>query len=554
MKRFVLFLLLLLWLIHQAQARTENDSILQALDYELNRKAIYTNKKEEHIREIKQLLNAPNLTPNQQYTLNRQIYLEYRAYQTDSALFYLKNNLVIAQNLHDDFCYYETQLDLSYLYWQCGHFFEAVQNLANLDRNRFNILPDELLRTYYQTYKVLYRYYANAQADKQNDYYAFSNLYRDSLLQIAPVESDQYKVLTAEKLTDENRTQEAAALLLDLMDQSTTTDHEKAMFSNLLAGIYQKEGNAEMQKKYYAISAIFDIQNAVKENSSMQALALILFQEGNIDLAYKYIQSSIHDANFCNARFRTYEISRIFPIIDGAYQAKAAKQKNELRLYVLLVSILLVFLGAAVIFVYRQMRKIAKIRGELYDTNLKLNDLNTDLKNSNIRLHELNDELMMLNRQLSETNLVKEIYLGKFVDLCSNYIEKLDNYRRNLRRIATSGKMDELHAVLKSTKYIESELNEFYSNFDQTFLRIYPTFIENFNALFPDDYKQKPKSGELLNTVLRIYALIRLGIKSSSKIALFLRRSETTVYSYRSRLKSNSLFKCFLEEEVIKIG
>ena len=546
--------LLLIWglcTMIPSYARLENDSILHVLEYELNRKAIYVEKKEEQIRNMKQLLNVPNLTLNQQYTLNRQIYMEYRAYQTDSALCYLQKNLLIANTLTNAIYLHETQLDLSYMYWQSGKFFEAIQNLESLDRRRFNDLPEELLRSYYETYKLLYRYYSNAQTDEDNVYYGYSYLYRDSLLQITPTDIKQYHVLTAEKLADENKTQQAVQILLDLLAESVNEDHERAIFANLIAGIYQKEGNMELQKKYYAISAICDIKNAITENTSMQSLALILFQEGNIDLAYKYIQSSIDDAIFCNARFRTYEISKIFPIIDAAYQAKSMKQKRELQLYLLLVSILLVLLIATVILVYRQMQKTAKIRGELVDANLKLKELNTDLQDSNIRLHELNNELISMNRELSETNVIKEIYLGKFIDLCSIYIEKIDNYRRSLNRIIKSGKIEELRTVLKSTNYVESELADFYKNFDQTFLRIYPTFIEEFNALFPKGGLQKLKFGELLNTELRIYALIRLGINQSAKIALFLRLSTPTVSSYRSKLKHISLN---LEENVMKIG
>jgi hypothetical protein len=524
------------------------------LEHELNRKETYTRKKEQQIREIKQMLKLPGLMPGQRYAINRQIYLEYKAYQTDSALRYLQNNLPVAKRLRNETYIYETLLDLSYLYWQSGRFFESIRNLESLDRSCFDQLPAELLRNYYEAYKQLYRYYANSQIDRQNEYYALSNLYRDSLLQIVPPDSKQQKVLLAEKLTDENRTQEAAEILLGLLAQSTAEDHERAIFANILANIYKQEGNGERQKKYYAVSAICDIKNAVKENTSMHALALILYQEGNIDRAYRYIQSSIDDAAFCNARFRSYEITKIFPIIDSAYQKKAQNQKRELKLYLLLVSFLLVFLIAAVIHVYRQMRRIAKIRKELYHTNLRLQELNTDLQNSNSQLHDLNNKLMYVNRKLSETNLVKETYLGKFIDLCSNYIEKLDNYRRNLNRIAGAGKVQELYAALKSTRYIDNELSGFYANFDETFLRLYPTFIEDFNTLFPETEKQNVKSGELLNTELRIYALIRLGIHDNTQIALFLRCSITTIYTYRSRIRNKSFFKDSLEEQILKIG
>jgi len=317
------------------------------------------------------------------------------------------------------------------------------------------------------------------------------------------------------------------------LESIKSENHDKAIVANILANSYKKEGNVDMQKKYFAISAIADIKNAVKENTSMMALALLLYDEGNIDGAYKCIKSSMDDADFCNAYFRAYELSKIFPIIDSAYQEKTTKQKAELQKYLLLVSVLSVFLVIAMIYVYRQMKRIARIRKEL---------------------HNRNGQLSIINQKLTETNKVKEAYLGKFIDLCSNYIEKLDNYRRSLNRIANSGKMDELLKSLKSTQFIENELSDFYTNFDETFLRIYPTFITDFNALFPAREKQIPKQGEMLNTELRIFALIRLGIHDSAQIAVFLRYSITTIYTYRSKLKNKSLYPENFEERIMRIG
>ncbi|MCL1938104.1 MAG: DUF6377 domain-containing protein [Candidatus Azobacteroides sp.] len=511
-------------------------------------------EREQLISDIKKMFQVSDLSEKQAYILNSQLYEAYNSYQSDSAVCYLEKNLLIAQKLNNTEYLYQTKMNLSFLYWLKGKFLESLSIVGSLDRNQFNSLPQDLLITYYEAYKRFYYYYADSQGDAIMDYYQKSSCYRDSLLSILPVDSTYYKVLLAEKLTDENQIAEAKQILLDLLDHSSEETHERAIIANILANTYKKEGNREMQKKYYAISSISDIKNAVKENASMQALALLLYEEQDIDNAYKCIQSSMDDAIFCNARFRTFEITKIFPIIDSAYQEKAAKQKNELKLYLLLVSILSLFLVIAILFVSRQMKRIAKIRQELFDTNAKLNELNTDLKNSNTQLHHLNDELTDVNRKLSETNLVKETYLVKFIDLCSSYIEKLDNYRRNLNKIASSGKLDELFAALKSSKFIEEELLGFYTNFDETFLRVYPSFIEAFNALFPEEERPTLKQGELLNTELRIYALIRLGINDSSKIAVFLRCSITTVYTYRSKLKNKSLFKESFEEQVMKIG
>ena len=552
--KFIFFIIEFLFFANNLYSETEKDSICNELYTILERKAIISEEKEKRIQDIKRMLNITYLSDIQHYAINQQLYNEFYTFQTDSAIKYLNLNLQIANKLNNIIYTYETSLNLAYMRWQTGSFFEAIHIIENLDRSQFDKLPKSMLINYLEAYKRLYRYYAEYQSDTNNEYFTKSNIYRDSLLSILDPDSKAHQIMTAEKLTDLGNTAEAKKTLISLLSQSQAEDHDRAILSNILANIYRKEGDIALQKKYYAISAICDIKNAVKENTSMQALALILFQEGDIDNAYKCVKSSMEDAIFCNSRFRAYEITRIFPIINSAYQDKVVNQQVKFKIYLLLVSLLSVILVITIIYVYRQIKRIARIQRELYRTNIKLRRLNEELQASNEKLHSLNNDLENVNRKLSETNLVKEAYLGKFIDLCSDYIEKLDSYRRNLNRIAGSGKLQELYKALKSTSHIEQELSDFHTNFDETFLRIYPTFIENFNALFPDGKKQVVKAGELLNTELRIYALIRLGINSSSKIAVFLRYSVTTVYTYRCKLKNKSLHKESLEEEVMKIG
>ena len=545
MKRSFILISLFLFTAHSLWSKTEMDSIFQVLFQTMHDKKVYMIEKEHRINEIKLLLKTPDLSDYQLYSIYDQLQGEYNTYQIDSAVQYGEQNLIIAGRLKNTEYIYDTKLNLSFSYWLAGRFLEALNLLNKLDRKLFDSLPEKLLINYYESHKRLYQYYASG--DKRSSYYALSILYRDSLLNIVPENSQSYRVLSSEKLADENDTKGAERLLLEALKFSTSEDRERAMFYNLLAMIYKQEGNREQEKKYYTLSAICDIKNAIKENASMMALSLLLYEEGDINNSYLCMKFSFEDAVFCNARFRTFEISNIFPIIDSDYQENTTRQKSELQRYLVLVSLLSLFLIAAVVYVYLQMKRIARIRKELYRTNIRLNELNRDLKISN-------DSLLGLNQKLEETNHVKEAYLGKFIDLCSTYIEKLDNYRRSLNKTANNGKMEELLKSLKSSQFIEDELAGFYTNFDETFLRVYPTFIPDFNALFPEGEKQAVKQGELLNTELRVYALIRLGINDSAKIAAFLRYSITTVYTYRSKLKNKSLFPENLEEQVMKIG
>ncbi len=552
----LIFPMILLCLSNLAFSETKQEEILYNLYKLIDNKETYVFQKEKKIAEIKKMLEVPEITQEQLYNINKQLHNEYKVFISDSATSYVKKNLNIATFLNNDIWIHESKIALSFLYSLSGKYFEALEILNEIDSQHLKQLPPWLHIEYYGAYKELYRYYSSLVQSNNNydKYYFKSTLYRDSLLSIVNPETQFHKILCAEKYIDENDTEKAKKLLLDVFENTHTEDREKAILANVLANIFRKEGNTELEIQFYAISSICDIKNAIKENASMQSLASVLYRTGDIDHAYKCIKSSLDDAMFCNAYLRTFEVSNIFPIIDAAYQEKVSKQQNILKVTLLLVSILSLLLIIAVLYVYKQMKRVARIRKELYRTNIKLNELNESLQISNEQLHQTNDKLTHVNLELSETNLVKETYLGKFIDLCSNYIDKLDNYRRQLNKIAASGKIEALYTALKSSQFIDDELSNFYHNFDETFLHIYPSFIKEFNELFPDGEKQTPKQDELLTPELRIYALVRLGIQDSIKIASFLRYSITTVYTYRSKLRSKSLYKEDFEERVKKIG
>ena len=177
-----------------------------------------------------------------------------------------------------------------------------------------------------------------------------------------------------------------------------------------------------------------------------------------------------------------------------------------------------------------------------------MQELNEELGQSNLKLKEA-------NHSIAENSYLKEEYIGRYMDQCSVYLEKMDNYRRSLGKIASSGNVEELYKHIKSTKFIEDELKDFYSNFDDTFLQLFPTFVDEFNALLAENEQIRPKSGERMNTELRIFALIRLGITDSVKIAQFLRYSVTTIYNYRTKVRNKAVGnRDELEKSIMQIG
>lgn len=547
----ILSLIILLFCISDVFPKISQDTILISLYKLVEHKELYMTEKEEEISEIKKMLKTPNITPEQRYDINLKLYNEYKTYISDSAIYYARENTTIAKRLNNPVWSYESELDLVSLYIVAGMYIEAIDILKSINNKN---LPDWLLIKYYDCYKQLYNYYSNNNLYTRI-YVEKSKLYRDSLLNVLDKKSNHYKIVYAEKLYDENKLTEARQILQDILNQTESDTHEKAVLAYALANIYKKEGSIGLQKHYYAISAICDIKNAIKENASMQALASVLYETGEVERAYHCIKSSMEDAMFCNARLRTYEVSQIFPIIDSAYQENVNKQKLELQLFLILVSILSIFLIIAIIYVYRQMKRVARIRKELYHTNVKLNELNTDLQSTINQLNDVNKELSDVNNELSEANQIKEAYIGHFLDLCSTYINKLEKYQNTLNKKAVEKKLDELYKILKSREMIDNELKELYENFDNIFLHLYPNFVEEFNSLLVRDGQFILKPNELLNVELRIFALIRLGITDSSKIASFLHYSANTIYSYRTRVRNKAAVpREEFESMVMKIG
>jgi hypothetical protein len=351
--------------------------------------------------------------------------------------------------------------------------------------------------------------------------------------------SFQYRVEYAAKLTFENHNLNTEATLLNLLDEADNTP-ERGYIAWLLGYMYQQAGCKEQCREYYMISGIADLEYCIRDNASMQSLALIYFEQGDIASAYRFIHYAIEDALLCNVRYRMSEASTYYPIINATYQEQERKQLARLYTSLVIISLLLIILAVSLVVFYRQNHKLSRMRRELSETNRKLN--------------ELNQQLTLTNSNLQESNLVKEEYIAHFFDVCSAYVDKLETYRRILNKHAKHERIDEMLKIL-DFNIIEQELDELYRKFDAIFLNLYPAFVEDFNAIRPDSDKIILKHGELMNTELRIFALIRLGINDSVKIASFLRYSLSAIYNYRVKArKCCHVDKKAFEELLMKMG
>ena len=517
-------------------AQNETRSLSNELDRMLERKEEFEMEKENRIARLREWLNVPGISPEQEYEINAGLCEEFSKYRSDSAIRYVKRNLSLAQRMNDRPKYLASELQLARLYSFLGRSVEANRLLRSI---RAEELPSDLLPVYYRAWSNYYQHYASLS--NQSGYLQEREAYRDSLLMTADPESFRYKLSRSYVLMQDGRLDEAQALLARLLDEVEKDSPDYAEAAYAMGRLFMYRDDRGREKKYYILSAIADLKNATKENASFQTLAITYYNDGDLTRAYRYTQAAIEDALSSNIQFRTAWMSEFYSIISAAHQAREAKVKFRLQHYLMLISVLSLVLIFLFLYVAKQMRRLYRVKEELSQAN--------DL------LRRLNDELNEKNAQLLGANEVKEQYIARFFDFCSTYIDKMEDYRRSLKKLFQDRRFDDLNKRLKSTSMFENELDELYKNFDAIFLSLYPTLVEDFNALLLEEERIVPKSGDLLNKELRIYALLRLGITDSMKIASFLRCSLSTVYSYRTKVRNKAAVpKEEFEKEVMEIG
>lgn len=546
-----LFSFFLVWILSNYCWATTPKQPIDSLIRMISEKEKYDTSKEETIAQTKSLLHSLQMSDELRYQVNQKLCQEYQVYVADSAIHYALENREIAQRLDNQQFITDTDLNLASYYIITGMYHDAVGLLRKY--HSADLLPEQRIK-YFTCYKSFYDNYKNTTAFTQK-YSLMAEAYRDSLLESLPKSSAMHQLYHAERMMEEDNVVQAKQQLQQLLQSESLTIRERAMASFVLAHAHQLAGDKSAAMRYYALSAMHDIEGNIKENTATRALASCLYEERQIERAYICIRSSMEDAAFCNARLRTHEVSSVLPIIDVAYRDKINAEKRQLKILLILAVVLAFCLVGALLNINLHMRKNASIRRQLRESNDKLEGLNESLIDTVKQLNAANDALSGVNTDLSEANRIKEFYIAQFLDLCSNYIIKLEKYQNTLNKKAAARQLDELYKILKSKDMINEEVKELYRTFDHVFLHLYPNFISDFNDLLLPEERFILKDEEELNIELRIFALIRLGITDSSRIAQFLHYSPNTIYTYRTRVRNKSAVpRDTFEEEVMKLG
>ncbi|MCI1639816.1 MAG: DUF6377 domain-containing protein [Bacteroidales bacterium] len=504
-------LFLLFFVIVLSGCRQKPDPVIIKLDETLKLKNTYESYFKDRMTVLKRVLSDQK-DPDQIYKLNKRLAEEYMSYSMDSTTKYLFANETIARKAGDLYKKAETDLCLAEEYAMSGYHIEASEILH---RYSTITIPPSLKKHYFEDWHALsgelMAYASNGSI--YNEKLSDRDMYRDSLLAMTDSLSFDWLNLKREAAESSNDINTARGYAKEMINISTGNSHDYAKACYFYSLYFTGRDQSGKRLEWLARSAIADVLCATKDYAALNDIAKVLFENGDIDRAFRYAADNcMQDALFFNGKLRPWQISQFFPRIEKAYELKSRKQDNVMHAFFFILTLMLVLLAFMFANIYNRKKVLER-------TNLKLKALNS---------------------QFQEANKVKQEYIALFLGILSENINTTRQYKNHVLKYLRRGNDKYLVDEIEALPSIDDDIRRFYEMFDKTFINLYPNFVEKFNGLLADGESVAPKNGEILTPELRIFALIKLGITDSSKIASLLHYSANTIYNYRAKIKNRS--------------
>lgn len=527
--KYTFLLAFFLLRLDHTYAQDKTAAALKELDQAITDAGQFDIQKYNRINAIRQAMG----TSANPYEFNLRMYGEYKIFRFDTAFLYAKKMEEMALQLNDAFKIAQAKIKLSFVLLSAGMYGETNEALKSIS---INGQPDSLRAEYYL---LKGRYYYDV-ADYNNDNYYYptyfkqADEYLDSALALFPQQSFEYIYYTGLKQMKAGNLDNAFVNFKTLVNRPALSDHEMALAASTLSYIYFRKNEIDTAIQYQAKAAISDIRSSTKETFAVLNLSQLLFKQGNFKSASVYLKKAVDDASSYGARQRKVQLSAIMPIIQSSEINYIESQRKLWIWYASAVSVVLLLFAFLLFTIFRQNKKLKLQQKVISDAHQKLSQVNEQLQ-------QVNSNLLDVNTKLEDANKIKDEYVGYFFTINTEFFQKIERFKKQIE--------DKLHyAKYNEIKYIVNEINvanekeELLKHFDKAFLKLFPHFVEEFNNLFEEDNKVKPEEGELLNTDLRIYALLRLGIKENEKIAEILEYSVKSIYAYKTKIRNRSKY------------
>ena len=513
------------------------DELYHALDAAIDSADIFLQRKMVKIDSLKQTYRTA-VTDIDKFNAATRVYVEYVPFENDSAIAYQYVCIDLAEKMGRQDLKAEVTAGLAYQLANSGFYNEARIHFSEIPKK---YLAGHLLVTYFSGINHLYGEMGFYSHDPRlsRQFHQKADSIRDSLLAQLDTTSTSWLALRTMTLNNQGKPEEALRYSDEWLKQCQPGVRRYAIMSFFRSEIYKKMGNTEMQRYWLIQAALVDVRNGIMDQGALWSLAnSLILEDDDLERSHRYIDFSWKCLTRFSTHMRSWLVAPVVDRINAEYKERLQTANEQLLWTLTLISLLLVGLLMLLAYVMRKRRQLARARNELKSANEELKDANTLLSQTNEQLSDANKQLRQAIIHLNDSNRVKEEYIGKFLSICSEYIDKLDNYRIKVNRKLKANQYQDLIRMTGSEQLKEDEQKELLDNFDAVFIHLFPTFIDEFNALLRPEERIVPSGKSLLNTDLRIFALIRLGIDESSKIAEFLHYSPNSIYAYRARIKN----------------
>ena len=498
------------------RASSDRDSLLVRLNETITNKETFVKAKLERIQKYRRQLVHSD--PAKRFELYSKLYEEYKTFIYDSAFIYARKLQADSYKSHDPSRINYAKVKIGFILLSAGMFKEAMDSLNTVHTAA---LSDSIRREYYgivaRTYYDLIDF--NKDIFYKPIYVRLGNQYIDSAVALCEKGSKQYFTLSGLKNLKQENFDGSIADFENLIQSFTLSDPEFAVAASTLAYIYLETGNLKKGTDLMIRAAMADIRSATKETLALLNLAELLYKEGNVKDAYFYVQHAKDDANFYGSRIRKIQVAAIFPVIEGAQLNTVEHHRKLLFFYAIAVTVLTIIIVAFAYIIYRQYQKLKAAEQAIIDAN---------------------NNLQETNHKLREADKIKDEYIGYYFNINSEYLQKIEAFKKSVDMKLMTKRFDDIRQIVNSIN-LKKEREELYYSFDKVFLKLFPGFISEFNSLFEEPDRIVLKDDQLMNTELRIFALIRMGINDTEKIAKILDYSVNTIYAYKTRVKSKSV-------------
>lgn len=499
-------------------SNSKSDSLILLLIKAIENKDVNVRSRLERIDRLKdELSSMQGASLESQFDIHNALYHEYKTFIYDSAFGYAHKLIQISYKLQDKSKIGYARVKLGFILVSSGMFKETFDSLT--------VAPVKYMddSTKVQYYSLMARGYYDLGTYNNDNYYQYvyaglANQYMDSARNQSQPDSYDYLYLSGLQNLKNQNLKEAMSYLTQVLKRFSLTPQQRAVNCHNLSYIYTALGETDKAIEYMVYAALADLQVATKETAAMYTLAKLLYEQGDIKNAYVFIEQAMDDALYYGARQRKVEIGSLLPVIAAQRLNNSEEQRKLWFTYATAVTVLSILVFVFVIVIVKQLKK---------------------LKAAELRIMEANDRLQEINHTLREANAIKDEYIGYYFNINSEYINKIEEFKRAVDHKLVNRKFDDIKFIVNNID-LKREREALYFSFDKVFLKLFPDFVTIFNSFFGEKDRITLKDNQLLNTELRIFALIRMGIGDTEKIAKILNYSVNTIYAYKTRVKSKS--------------